>query len=61
MIWVSGSQEYLDHLKEQNVCKTCQIHFESTSNLDNVSEVLSFRNLRLTPALASNSAFGTID
>ncbi|KAG9240140.1 hypothetical protein BJ878DRAFT_430933, partial [Calycina marina] len=35
MIWVSGSQEYLDHLKEQNVCKTCQMHFESASNLDN--------------------------
>jgi hypothetical protein len=61
MIWVPGSQEYLDHLKEQNVCKTCQIYFESTSNLDNVREVLSFRNLRLTPALASNGAFGTID
>jgi hypothetical protein len=37
-----GSQEYLDHLKEQNVCKTCQMHFESTSNLDNVSEALFF-------------------
>ncbi|XMA13666.1 hypothetical protein WAI453_006457 [Rhynchosporium graminicola] len=35
MIWVPGSQEYLDHLKEQNVCKTCQTHFESTSNLKN--------------------------
>ena len=61
MIWVPGSQEYFDHLKEQNVCKTCQTHFESTSNLENVSEALYFRNLLLTPALASNGAFGTID
>ena len=35
--WVSGSQEYLDHLKEQNVCKTCEEHFKSPSNLDHVS------------------------
>jgi len=61
MIWVPRSQEYLDHLKEQNVCKTCQMHFESTSNLDNVSQGLFSRKLCLTPALASNGAFGTID
>ncbi|XTI93707.1 hypothetical protein V2W45_1253331, partial [Cenococcum geophilum] len=34
MTWVSGSQEYIDHLKEQNVCKTCERHFESPSNLE---------------------------
>ncbi len=45
MIWVPGSQEYLDHLKERNVCKTCQMHFESTSNLHNVSDALFFRYL----------------
>lgn len=61
MTWVPRSQEYRDHLKEQNVCKSCQRHFDSTSNLDNVSEASYFRNLRLTPALASNGAFGTID
>jgi len=36
MTWVSGSQEYIDHLKEQNVCKTCERHFESPSNLEHV-------------------------
>lgn len=37
MTWVAGSQEYLDHLKEQNVCQICEMHFQSDSNLDHVS------------------------
>ncbi|KAH7122615.1 hypothetical protein B0J11DRAFT_464580 [Dendryphion nanum] len=35
MTWVTGSQEYLAHLKEQNVCQVCEEHFQSASNLDN--------------------------
>ena len=38
MTWVPRSREYLDHLKEQNVCRTCDEHFQSPSNLDNVGE-----------------------
>lgn len=37
MTWAPGSQDYLDHLEEQNVCRTCEEHFQSPSNLDNVS------------------------
>jgi hypothetical protein len=37
MAWSPGSQEYLDYLKEQNVCITCEEHFQSPSNLENVS------------------------
>jgi hypothetical protein len=37
MTWIPGSHEYLDHLKEQNVCTTCEEHFQSPSNLDNIS------------------------
>lgn len=33
MTWVPGSQEYLDHLEEENVCTTCDEHFQSPSNL----------------------------
>ncbi|KAF2174851.1 hypothetical protein K469DRAFT_756579 [Zopfia rhizophila CBS 207.26] len=33
MTWIAGSQEYLAHLKEQNVCQACEEHFESLSNL----------------------------
>ncbi|KAF2467707.1 uncharacterized protein BDR25DRAFT_266704 [Lindgomyces ingoldianus] len=32
--WVAGSQEYLAHLKEQNVCQACEMHFQNASNLD---------------------------
>ncbi|KAF2276017.1 uncharacterized protein EI97DRAFT_419793 [Westerdykella ornata] len=31
--WIAGSQEYLVHLKEQNVCQACEEHFDSSSNL----------------------------
>ncbi|KAH7119541.1 hypothetical protein B0J11DRAFT_439926 [Dendryphion nanum] len=34
MTWVAGSQEYLAHLKEQNVCQVCEVHFPNASNLD---------------------------
>jgi hypothetical protein len=34
--WVAGSQEYHTHLKEQNVCQACKIHFQNASNLDHV-------------------------
>jgi hypothetical protein len=62
MTWVPGSTGYLHHLKEQNVCETCEQHFMSPSNLDNVSRSLVTPiELKLTPVLASNSAFKTID
>lgn len=31
--WVAESQAYFDHLEEDNVCKDCEEHFESPSNL----------------------------
>ncbi|KAF9729908.1 hypothetical protein PMIN04_010628 [Paraphaeosphaeria minitans] len=34
MTWVAGSQEYLAHLKEENVCRTCEEHFQNPSNLN---------------------------
>lgn len=34
MVWIPGSQTYIDHLKEQNVCKTCERPFTSSSNLE---------------------------
>jgi len=63
IIWVPGSQEYIDHLEEQNVCKSCEGHFESPSNLYHVSWVdnLSLQSQRLTIMVASNSPFGTVD
>jgi hypothetical protein len=63
-IWVPGSQEYIDHLAEHNVCKTCDGHFESPSNLDHVSWV---DNLSIAPEptltrmLASHRPFETVD
>lgn len=37
--WTPGSRKYIDHLKEENVCETCERHFGSPSNLDNVSSL----------------------
>ena len=42
MTWIAGSQEYLAHLKRQNVCNECEEHFESSSNLDHVCSNSSF-------------------
>jgi hypothetical protein len=39
MTWVPGSQGYLAHLKEENVCRTCERHFQNPSNLDHVSKI----------------------
>lgn len=52
MTWIPGSREYLDHLKEENVCRTCQEHFQSPSNLDNVSRESILSRLTLTLVLA---------
>lgn len=38
MTWVPGSQEYVDHLEEQNVCETYDKHFDTPSNLEHVSK-----------------------
>ncbi|KIV99803.1 uncharacterized protein PV09_08607 [Verruconis gallopava] len=35
MTWIPGSQEYQDHLRECNVCTTCEEHFQSPGNLEN--------------------------
>jgi len=61
MTWVPGSQEYIDHLKKQNVCKSCEQHFQSPSNLDHVSRESALLNSRLILVLASNGAFEMID
>jgi len=70
MIWVPGSQEYLDHLKERNVCKTCQMHFESTSNLHNHQMVHlersiechgCYRSFRTYPAMIIHLESGACD
>jgi hypothetical protein len=60
MIWVAGSQEYRDHLEEQNVCKTCEEHFENRNNLDQVSRNFILLESKLTLVTASNGAFKTI-
>jgi hypothetical protein len=52
MTWIPGSQEYLNHLREENVCTTCEEHFQSPSNLDNVSRESVFLRLTLTLVLA---------
>ncbi|PVH95299.1 hypothetical protein DM02DRAFT_164022 [Periconia macrospinosa] len=31
--WSAGSSAYFAHLKEENVCETCEEHFETSSNL----------------------------
>lgn len=41
-IWVAGSEEYLTHLEEENVCRECEAHFTSPSNLHHVSKQLNF-------------------
>lgn len=35
--WIPGSQAYKDHLRNKNVCTTCEGHFNSLSNLQHVS------------------------
>ena len=37
MTWEPNSQEYLDHLEDENVCEQCERHFASLSNLQQVS------------------------
>ncbi|KAF2022484.1 hypothetical protein EK21DRAFT_83284, partial [Setomelanomma holmii] len=46
MAWVGGSQEYLTHLKDENVCQGCEIHFQTASNLDHHRMVHLERSIR---------------
>lgn len=63
MTWVPGSQEYIDYLREQNVCKSCEDHFESPSNLEHISWVDNLSPLEptLTMILALDGPFETIN
>jgi hypothetical protein len=31
--WVTGSEEYWQHVQDHNVCTKCERHFNSSSNL----------------------------
>ena len=45
--WVTGSDEYFYHLQDENVCPTCEQHFDSPSNLEHVTDTLIYTRARL--------------
>lgn len=57
--WPANSDEYLDHLQDENVCDVCEEHFMTFSTLNHVIKLPVWKNE--ANSISSTAWFTSID